>query len=142
MVEYKAKFNLIFNNVITQDNLDSIGLGYLVIKSGDLEVELDYHEFDISKKGSDMITVFINDLYIQGRKRDFKNIVKSGNISVILNLGLHKYTPDFTPVCLESISFYINNNFKTNETYVELTSKVYIYTDAKTEINVNVLADK
>lgn len=142
MVEYKAKFNLIFNNVITQDNLDSIGLGYLVIRSGDLEVELDYHEFDISKKGSDMITVFINDLYIQGRKRDFKNIVKSGNISVILNLGLHKYTPDFTPVCLESISFYINNNFKTNETYVELTSKVYIYTDAKTEINVNVLADK
>lgn len=142
MVEYKAKFNLIFNNVITQDNLDSIGLGYLVIRSGDLEVELDYHGFTISKKGSDMISVFIDDLYIQGRKRDFKNIVKSGNISVILNLGLHKYTPDFTPVCLESISFYINNNFKTNETYVELTSKVYIYTDAKTEINVNVLADK
>ena len=50
MVEYKAKFNLIFNNVITQDNLDSIGLGYLVIRSGDLEVELDYHGFTISKK--------------------------------------------------------------------------------------------
>ena len=141
MVEYKAKFNLIFNNVITQDNLDSIGLGYIVIRSGDLEVELDYHGFTISKKGSDMISVFIDDLYIQGRKRDFKNIVKSGNISVILNLGLHKYTPDFTPVCLESIAFYINNNFKTNETYVELTSKVYIYTDAKAEINVNVLDD-
>ena len=141
MVEYKAKFNLIFNNVITQDNLDSIGLGYLVIRSGDLEVELYYHGFTISKKGSDMISIFIDDLYIQGRKRDFKNIVKSGDISVILNLGLHKYTPDFTPVCLESITFYINNNFKTNETYVELTSKVYIYTDAKAEINVNVLDD-
>ena len=142
MIKYKVKFDVKFNDIITQENFDTVGLGYLIIKSGDLEVELDFHEFSISKVDFDTISIFVDDLYIQGSKRDFRNIVKSGDISVFLNLGLHKYTPDFTPVCLDCITFYILNNFKTNETYSEFVSKTYIYSDVKAEINVNALADR